>query len=98
RPRRWSATSTSSSTPPRGRTASTFSRCSVTGKAGLVEREAASLPGYLGMGPVRIGNQAYAQNQHDVYGAAVLAAAHVFFDARLAPRNDQGLFRQLERL
>ena len=34
---------------------------SVTGKASIVEREAASLPGYRGMGPVRIGNQAYAQ-------------------------------------
>jgi GH15 family glucan-1,4-alpha-glucosidase len=71
---------------------------SVTGKAGIVEREAPSLPGYRGMGPVRIGNQAYTQNQHDVYGAAVLAAAHVFFDARLALRSDQALFRQLEQL
>jgi len=71
---------------------------SVTGKGGIAEREAASLPGYRGMGPVRVGNQAYAQNQHDVYGAAVLAAAHVFFDARLALRSDQALFRQLEQL
>ena len=71
---------------------------SVTGKAGIAEREAPSLPGYRGMGPVRVGNQAYSQNQHDVYGAAVLAAAHVFFDARLALRSDQALFRQLEQL
>ena len=71
---------------------------SVTGKAGIVEREAPALPGYRGMGPVRVGNQAYSQNQHDVYGAAVLAAAHVFFDARLALRSDQALFRQLEQL
>jgi len=71
---------------------------SVTGKAGIAESEAPSLPGYRGMGPVRIGNQAYSQHQHDVYGAAVLAAAHVFFDARLALRSDQALFRQLERL
>jgi GH15 family glucan-1,4-alpha-glucosidase len=70
----------------------------VTGKGGIVEREAPSLPGYRGMGPVRIGNQAYSQNQHDVYGAAVLAAAHMFFDARLALRSDQALFRQLEQL
>jgi len=71
---------------------------SVTGKAGIAEREAPSLPGYRGMGPVRVGNQAYSQNQHDVYGATVLAAAHLFFDARLALRGDQGLFRQLEQL
>jgi len=50
------------------------------------------------MGPVRIGNQAYSQVQHDVYGAAILAAAHVFFDARLALRSDESLFRQLEQL
>src|SRR5258706_13315818 len=70
----------------------------ISGKAGIEEREIASLPGYRGMGPVRIGNQAYSQVQHDVYGAAILAAAHVFFDARLALRSDESLFRQLEQL
>ncbi len=70
----------------------------ISGKAGLDEREVKSLPGYRGMGPVRIGNQAYSQAQHDVYGAAVLAAAHVFFDARFSLRSDEALFRQLEQL
>ena len=70
----------------------------ISGKAGIEEREIGSLPGYRGMGPVRIGNQAYSQVQHDVYGAAILAAAHVFFDARLALRSDESLFRQLEQL
>ena len=37
------------------------------------------------MGPVRIGNQACEQIQHDVYGSAILAVAHVFFDQ--APRT-----------
>ncbi len=50
------------------------------------------------MGPVRIGNQAYLQSQNDVYGSAVLAAAHMFFDARLALRGNEALFHQLERL
>jgi GH15 family glucan-1,4-alpha-glucosidase len=50
------------------------------------------------MGPVRVGNQAYRQVQNDVYGAAVLAAAHVFFDARFALRGDEALFRRLEQL
>jgi GH15 family glucan-1,4-alpha-glucosidase len=70
----------------------------ISGKATIDEREIASLPGYRGMGPVRIGNQAYSQVQHDVYGAAILAAAHVFFDARLALRSDAPLFRRLEQL
>ncbi len=58
----------------------------------------ASLPGYRGMGPVRVGNQAYRQVQHDVYGSAILAATHIFFDQRLTRRGDEGLFRRLEPL
>ena len=38
-----------------------------------------------GMGPVRVGNDAWRQIQHDVYGSAILAATHVFFDERLDP-------------
>lgn len=48
----------------------------------LVERTA-SLPGYRGMGPVRVGNQAYEHFQHDVYGNIILGAAQAFFDRRL---------------
>ena len=51
-------------------------------------RSCRALPGYRGMGPVRIGNDAYRQVQHDVYGSAILAATHVFFDERLVqPRR-----------
>ncbi len=70
----------------------------IDGRADLEEREVASLAGYRGMGPVRIGNQAYRQVQHDVYGSAILAATHVFFDQRLAHRGDEALFRRLEPL
>jgi GH15 family glucan-1,4-alpha-glucosidase len=62
------------------------------------ERVIESLPGYRGMGPVRVGNDAHRQDQHDVYGAAVLAATHVFFDRRLVQRGDATLFRRLEAL
>jgi GH15 family glucan-1,4-alpha-glucosidase len=70
----------------------------IGGKAELDERIVTSLPGYRGMGPVRVGNEAYRQIQHDVYGAAILAATHVFFDQRLARRGDEALFHRLETL
>jgi GH15 family glucan-1,4-alpha-glucosidase len=70
----------------------------IDGRAQLAERQVDSLPGYRGMGPVRVGNQAYEQTQHDVYGSAILAVAHVFFDQRLARRGDEALFRRLEQL
>jgi len=70
----------------------------IDGRAELEEREVPALPGYRGMGPVRIGNQAYRQVQHDVYGSAILAATHLFFDERLTRRGDEALFRRLEGL
>lgn len=70
----------------------------IDGRADLEERVETALPGYRGMGPVRIGNQAYKQVQHDVYGSAILAATHIFFDERLTRRGDEGLFRRLEPL
>lgn len=70
----------------------------VTGASDLEERIIPHLAGYRGMGPVRAGNQAARQVQHDVYGAAILAATHVFFDRRLIRQGDEGLFRLLESL
>ena len=70
----------------------------IDGRTDLEERVEPALPGYRGMGPVRIGNQAYTQVQHDVYGSAILAATHIFFDRRLTRRGDEGLFRRLEPL
>lgn len=70
----------------------------IDGKTNLEEREVDSLAGYNGMGPVRVGNQAYQQIQHDVYGSAILAVTHVFFDQRLMRRGDAALFHRLEPL
>ena len=70
----------------------------IDGRAELVEREVPALAGYRGMGPVRIGNLAYRQVQHDVYGSAILAATHIFFDQRLTRRGDEALFHRLESL
>ncbi|MFL5498687.1 MAG: glycoside hydrolase family 15 protein [Gemmatimonadaceae bacterium] len=70
----------------------------INGRLAPDERVAECLSGYRGMGPVRIGNQAHRQVQHDVYGAAILAAPHVFFDRRLVRRGDESLFPKLEAL
>ena len=70
----------------------------ISGQATLEERELPHLPGYRGMGPVRVGNQAYRQVQHDVYGSAILAATHVFFDRRMSRCGDEMLFRRMESL
>jgi GH15 family glucan-1,4-alpha-glucosidase len=64
---------------------------------GLPERTIASLPGYRGMGPVRVGNAAYEQVQNDGYGSAILAVAQIFFDSRL-PEASVELFERLEKL
>jgi GH15 family glucan-1,4-alpha-glucosidase len=50
------------------------------------------------MGPVRIGNAAYTQQQNDVYGSGVLSATHVFFDERLERPGNEALFQRLEAL
>lgn len=70
----------------------------ISGRTALDERQVPSLPGYRGMGPVRVGNDAFRQVQHDVYGSAILAATHVFFDRRLIRHDDEVLFHRLESL
>jgi GH15 family glucan-1,4-alpha-glucosidase len=70
----------------------------IAGDAALEELSVATLEGYLGMGPVRAGNQAAEQIQHDVYGAVILALAQLFFDRRLVNPGDEALFREMEKL
>ena len=41
------------------------------------------LPGYLGNRPVRIGNKAYVQSQHDVYGQVLVSLLPLYSDKRL---------------
>jgi GH15 family glucan-1,4-alpha-glucosidase len=62
----------------------------------LAEDEVDSLAGYRGMGPVRRGNLAWVQKQHDVYGSVLLASAQLFFDQRLERPGDVGTFERLE--
>ena len=64
----------------------------------LEEQIAPHLKGYRGDGPVRIGNAAALQDQHDTYGSVILAAMPMFFDHRLPRPGDESLFRVLEPL
>lgn len=70
----------------------------INGHSEMPERIATKFQGYRGMGPVRIGNQAAEQIQHDVYGAIVLSATQMFFDERIRRRGDERLFRLLEKM
>ena len=70
----------------------------VLGEAILEERIEHALPGYRGMGPVRVGNQAYEQVQHDAYGQIVLSSTQAFFDERLFRMGSLADFEALERV
>lgn len=71
---------------------------SVMGVAELNEATAGSLAGYRGMGPVRVGNAAYMQVQHDCYGQIVLPTVQGFIDQRLLRIADDRDFESLEQV
>lgn len=70
----------------------------VSGEPKLEEWEAEGLAGYRGMGPVRVGNAAYYQVQHDAYGQIVLSNVQAFFDERLLRMADEADFHALEKV
>jgi GH15 family glucan-1,4-alpha-glucosidase len=70
----------------------------VSGEAKLDERTAPDLAGYRGLGPVRVGNQAYEQVQHDAYGQIILPNVQAFFDQRLFRPSGVEDFHSLERV
>lgn len=70
----------------------------ITYERELHERMIDALAGYRGMGPVRVGNDAWRQRQNDVYGSVVLASSQLFFDRRLEAIGDAQAFRRLEPL
>ncbi len=71
---------------------------SVMGVAELTEETADALSGYRGMGPVRVGNAAYKQIQHDCYGQIVLPTVQGFIDQRLLRIADERDFESLEQV
>ncbi|WP_421693900.1 glycoside hydrolase family 15 protein [Aestuariivirga sp.] len=71
---------------------------SVLGEPRVVERTAPGLSGYRGLGPVRVGNQAYEQLQNDAYGQVILSNVQAFFDSRLLRVSAIADFQALERV
>jgi GH15 family glucan-1,4-alpha-glucosidase len=70
----------------------------ISGEPELSELVLEHLRGYQGHGPVRVGNAAYSQSQHDVYGEMIAAIAPVFVDLRfrdLAGAHSTALLRRL---
>lgn len=69
----------------------------ITGQRDLHEEIVTTLRGYEGAGPVRIGNAAYVQQQHDVAGEMVLCLETILTDPRVV-WEDPSLAPLLERL
>ena len=70
----------------------------ITGKReSASKRSCPTLRGYDGVGPVRIGNAAYVQRQHDVDGEMVLCLETILTDPRVV-WEDPSLAPLLERL
>lgn len=55
---------------------------SISRQKNLVEQIADHLEGYMGNGPVRIGNQAYEHIQNDIYGQALISLLPLYTDHR----------------
>jgi GH15 family glucan-1,4-alpha-glucosidase len=70
----------------------------VSGEAKLEEGEAEGLAGYRSMGPVRVGNAAFTQVQHDAYGQIILSNVQAFFDERLFRKAGADDFAALEKV
>ena len=71
---------------------------SVVPSDSMDELIAPNLDGYRNDGPVRVGNAAAFQSQHDTFGSIILAAMPMFFDRRLPRPGNEGLFHLLESL
>jgi GH15 family glucan-1,4-alpha-glucosidase len=55
---------------------------SISRQKDLTENIAEHLEGYMGNGPVRIGNQAYEHIQNDIYGQAIISLLPLYTDHR----------------
>jgi GH15 family glucan-1,4-alpha-glucosidase len=69
----------------------------IDGGAEMTEKEI-PLQGYLGNQPVRIGNQAAQQVQHDAYGQILVALFKLYTDERMRERRDLQSSRIMKRV
>lgn len=70
----------------------------ISGASDLSEVVLEHLDGYLGNKPVRAGNAAYAQRQHDVYGEMIACIAPLFLDRRFETSDAGSGLRLVRRL
>ena len=70
----------------------------VDGTGHLDEKILGNWPGFEGEGPVRVGNAAALQTQHDLFGEMVLALTPIFLDERFSAERSPAVLRLLEGL
>lgn len=70
----------------------------IDGRGDLVERIEKNWAGFAGNGPVRVGNAAAEQLQHDIFGETVLALARLFVDERFLHEQSPAALDLLTRL
>ena len=70
----------------------------IGGERTLPEHHLDHLSGFAGARPVRIGNAAYAQRQHDLMGEMILRLEMLMTDPRVVADDDEALFGLVERL
>lgn len=71
---------------------------SVTGAPAPLERILTNWAGFNGDGPVRVGNDAVGQVQHDIFGEIVLALAPIFHDDRFSAERTPAALDLIWRL
>lgn len=69
----------------------------IGGERNLTEELLPHLAGFEGVGPVRVGNAAYTQNQHDLMGELILCLETIITDPRVV-YEDRSVMTLIERL
>jgi len=70
----------------------------ITGHRDLPEHVAEGWAGFNGDGPVRVGNEAVGQVQHDIFGELILTLSPVFHDERFSAERSAPTLELLMRL